>query len=115
MKTDMMERHDTPNSRSTAGANGREVVSAGMGGSGVLGDGGAQPACDPAGGARGKFRDAFREVAQDAGGRVRGEAEAEAQEDETILFFGLSGQAKYRFVYLDPPGLIRSWKITGFD
>jgi hypothetical protein len=40
---------------------------------------------------------------------------AEAQEDETILFFGLSGQAKYRFVDLDPPGLIWSWKITGFD
>ena len=34
-----------------------------------------------------------------------------AQEDETILEDGFSGHAKMRFVHLDPPGLIRSWKI----
>jgi hypothetical protein len=34
-----------------------------------------------------------------------------AQEDETILEDGFSGHAKVRFVHLDPPGLIKSWKI----
>jgi hypothetical protein len=34
-----------------------------------------------------------------------------AQEDETILNFGFLGHGFRRFVYLDPPGLIRSWKI----
>jgi hypothetical protein len=36
-----------------------------------------------------------------------------AQEDETILDLktGFLGHAKVRFVHLDPPGLIRSWKI----
>ena len=34
-----------------------------------------------------------------------------AQEDETILESGFSGHALLRFVHLDPPGLIRSWKI----
>jgi hypothetical protein len=37
-----------------------------------------------------------------------------AQEDETILEDGFLGHAKVRFVHLDPPGLIRSWKILGF-
>ena len=39
-------------------------------------------------------------------------AAGRAQEDETILENGFSGHAKVRFVHLDPPGLIRSWKIT---
>jgi hypothetical protein len=34
-----------------------------------------------------------------------------AQEDETILEDGLLGQVRVRFVHLDPPGLIKSWKI----
>ena len=34
-----------------------------------------------------------------------------AQEDETILENGFLGHAKVRFVYLDPPGLFKSWKI----
>jgi hypothetical protein len=34
-----------------------------------------------------------------------------AQEDETILNCGFSGHGFRRFVHLDPPGLIRSWKI----
>ena len=34
-----------------------------------------------------------------------------AQEDETILICGFSGHGFQRFVYQDPPGLIRSWKI----
>jgi hypothetical protein len=38
-------------------------------------------------------------------------AAGRAQEDETILESGFLGHAKVRFVYLDPPGLIRSWKI----
>ena len=33
------------------------------------------------------------------------------QEDETILICGFSGHGFQRFVYQDPPGLIRSWKI----
>jgi hypothetical protein len=33
------------------------------------------------------------------------------QEDETILENGFLGHAKVRFVYLDPPGLFKSWKI----
>ena len=37
-----------------------------------------------------------------------------AQEDETILEDGFSGHGRMRFVHLDPPGLIRSWKISGF-
>jgi hypothetical protein len=36
-----------------------------------------------------------------------------AQEDETILESGFSGQTLGRFVHLDPPGLIGSWKILG--
>ena len=34
-----------------------------------------------------------------------------AQEDETILAYGFSSHGSSRFVHLDPPGLIRSWKI----
>ena len=34
-----------------------------------------------------------------------------AQEDETILINGVSGHALKRFVYPDPPRLIRPWKI----
>ena len=34
-----------------------------------------------------------------------------AQEDETILEDGLFGHVRVRFVHLDPPGLIKSWKI----
>ena len=41
-------------------------------------------------------------------------AAAGAQEDETILGFGISGQAYRRFVHLDPPGLIGSWKNAEF-
>ena len=37
-----------------------------------------------------------------------------AQEDETILEDGLFGHVRVRFVHLDPPGLIKSWKISGF-
>jgi hypothetical protein len=37
-----------------------------------------------------------------------------AQEDEIILEGGFSGHARVRCVHLDPPGLIRSWKIQGF-
>ena len=36
-----------------------------------------------------------------------------AQEDETILENGISGHGLLRFVDLDPPGLIRSWEMTG--
>ena len=42
-------------------------------------------------------------------------AAGRAQEDETILENGFSGQAKVRFVHLDPPGLIRSWNPIRFD
>ena len=31
----------------------------------------------------------------------------------TILENGISGHGLLRFVYLDPPGLIRSWEMTG--
>src|SRR5260221_13722471 len=31
----------------------------------------------------------------------------------TILESGISGHGLLRFVFLDPPGLIRSWEITG--
>ena len=31
----------------------------------------------------------------------------------TILESGISGHGLLRFVYLDPPGLIRSWEMTG--
>jgi hypothetical protein len=31
----------------------------------------------------------------------------------TILESGVSGHGLLRFVYLDPPGLIRSWEMTG--
>ena len=41
-------------------------------------------------------------------------AAAGAQEDETILESGFLGHGSRRFVHLDPPGLIRSWKISGF-
>ena len=34
-----------------------------------------------------------------------------AQEDETILAYGFSGHGSSRFVHLDPPGLIRSWRF----
>jgi hypothetical protein len=34
-----------------------------------------------------------------------------AQEDETILEDGFLGHVRMRFVHLDPPGLIKSWKI----
>ena len=37
-----------------------------------------------------------------------------AQEDETILETGVLGHGLLRFVYLDPPGLIRSRKMTEF-
>jgi hypothetical protein len=37
-----------------------------------------------------------------------------AQEDETILKSGFLGHGSRRFVHLDPPGLIRSWKISRF-
>jgi hypothetical protein len=33
-----------------------------------------------------------------------------AQEDETILLLGFLGHGGLRFIHLDPPGLIRSWK-----
>jgi hypothetical protein len=35
-----------------------------------------------------------------------------AQEDETILQSGFLGHGALRFVHLDPPGLITSWKIS---
>ena len=35
-------------------------------------------------------------------------AAGRAQEDETILIYGVSGHGLSRFVHLDPPGLIRS-------
>ncbi len=38
-----------------------------------------------------------------------------AQEDETILEGGFLSHAQRRFVHLDPPGLIRSWKIRRFS
>ncbi len=38
-------------------------------------------------------------------------AAVRAQENETILLYGTSGHGALRFVHLDPPGLIRSWKI----
>jgi hypothetical protein len=41
-------------------------------------------------------------------------AAGKAQEDETILQIGCLSHAAFRFVYLDPPGLIKSWKITEF-
>ena len=31
----------------------------------------------------------------------------------TILESGISGHGLLRFVYLDPPGLFRSWEMTG--
>jgi hypothetical protein len=31
----------------------------------------------------------------------------------TILESGISGHSLLRFVYLDPPGLIRSWELAG--
>ena len=39
---------------------------------------------------------------------------ARLRKTRTILESGVSGHGLLRFVYLDPPGLIRSWKITGF-
>ena len=36
-----------------------------------------------------------------------------AQEGETILNSGFSDHSFVRFVHPDPPGLIRSWKISG--
>ena len=38
---------------------------------------------------------------------------ARAQEDETILLDGALGHTQHRFVHLDRPGLIGSWRITG--
>src|ERR1700747_3283172 len=38
-----------------------------------------------------------------------------AQEDATILLAGLSSHGDLRSAYLDPPGLITSWKIGIFD
>jgi transposase len=38
-------------------------------------------------------------------------AAGRAQEDETILWCGFSGQGQRRFAHLDPPGPIGSWKI----
>jgi len=38
-----------------------------------------------------------------------------AQEDATILLTGLSSHGDLRSAYLDPPGLITSWKIGIFD
>jgi hypothetical protein len=38
-----------------------------------------------------------------------------AQEDATILLTGLSSHGDLRSAYLDPPGLISSWKIGIFD
>src|ERR1700679_2671305 len=35
-----------------------------------------------------------------------------AQEDETLLNSGFSDHSLIRFVHPDPPGLIRSWKIS---
>ena len=34
-----------------------------------------------------------------------------AQEDETILAYGFLSHGSSRFVHLDPPGLIRSWRF----
>ena len=34
-----------------------------------------------------------------------------AQEDDTILYLGFLGHVGVRFVHLDPPELIKSWKI----
>jgi hypothetical protein len=34
-----------------------------------------------------------------------------AQEDDTILYLGFLGDVGVRFVHLDPPELIKSWKI----
>jgi hypothetical protein len=34
-----------------------------------------------------------------------------AEEDDTILYFGFLGHVGVRFVHLDPPELIKSWKI----
>jgi hypothetical protein len=39
---------------------------------------------------------------------------ARLRKTRTILESGVSGHGLLRFVYLDPPGLIRSWKMTGF-
>jgi hypothetical protein len=41
-------------------------------------------------------------------------AAGKAQETRTILESGVSGPGLLRFVHLDPPGLSRSWKVTGF-
>ena len=40
-------------------------------------------------------------------------AAGRAQEDETILLHGALGHTQHRFVHLDRPGLIGSWRITG--
>jgi hypothetical protein len=36
-----------------------------------------------------------------------------SRKTRTILESGISGHGLLRFVYLDPPGLIRSWEMTG--
>src|SRR5712671_6844047 len=38
---------------------------------------------------------------------------ARLRKTRTILESGVSGHGLLRFVHLDPPGLIRSWKMTG--
>jgi DDE domain len=38
-----------------------------------------------------------------------------AVDHEGEVLDGVSGHGLLRFVHLDPPGLIRSWKMTGFD
>ena len=40
-------------------------------------------------------------------------ARAGLRKTRTILESGISGHGLLRFVYLDPPGLIRSWEMTG--
>ena len=37
---------------------------------------------------------------------------ARLRKTRTILESGVSGHGLLRFVYLDPPGLIRSWEMT---
>lgn len=53
-------------------------------------------------------------VATRGGGTNIPLAAGEAQEDETILKFGCSSHAGFRFVCLDPPELVISWKIGGY-
>jgi|SRR5277367_35917 len=41
-------------------------------------------------------------------------AAGKAQKDETLLQIGCSSHTGFRFVHLDPPRLLRSWKIAEF-